>query len=151
MAGAHNVSYAGGLASSLGYQFADNAASNGELTVTPKSLNVSGATAANKVYDRLTTASLSGGTLAGVLGLDSVTLSSLSGAFDTKDVGTGKTVTVSGVSLAGADAGNYTVGAASGSTTANITAKTLTIAGLAASNKEYDLSLIHISEPTRPY
>ena len=58
------------------------------------------------------------------------------GTFDTKDVGTGKTVTVSGLSLTGADAGNYIL--TPPTTTANITAATLTVTGITASDKVYD-------------
>ena len=60
--------------------------------------------------------------------------SGYSASFATKTVGTGKPVTVTGVALSGADAGNYTVSQPSG-LTANITAKNLTISGAAADNK----------------
>ena len=49
-------------------------------------------------------------------------------SFATKTVGNGKPVTVTGVTLSGADAGNYTVRQPSG-LTADITAKNLTISG----------------------
>ena len=55
-----------------------------------------------------------------------------------KDVGALKAVDYSGVTLSGSDAGNYTLAATSGATTATITAKTLTISGITASNKVYD-------------
>src|SRR6185503_15959944 len=50
-------------------------------------------------------------TLMGVISGDTVTLTSASatGAFATKNAGTGKAVNVSGLSLSGADAGNYTL------------------------------------------
>ncbi|MFO0939536.1 MAG: YDG domain-containing protein [Pirellulales bacterium] len=101
--------------------------------ISAQSLTAS-ATASNKTYDRLTDATVAI-TLGGVISGDTVT-GSATGTFDTKNVGTGKTVTVGTVTLAGADAGNYTVGSA-GSTTANITAKSLT-ASATASNKIYD-------------
>ena len=62
--------------------------------------------------------------------------SGATGTFDDKNVGTGKTVTVSGLSLTGADAGNYVLTAPT--TTANITAATLTVTGITASDKVYD-------------
>ncbi|MDZ4255458.1 MAG: YDG domain-containing protein, partial [Sulfuritalea sp.] len=77
--------------------------------IDPKALNVSGQTAANKIYDALTTATLVGGALVGVVGDDTVTLSSGTGTFVDKNVGTGKAVTVTGTGLAGIDAGNYAV------------------------------------------
>ncbi|MBP9061423.1 MAG: hypothetical protein KBF98_14045 [Rhodoferax sp.] len=74
--------------------------------ITPKTLSVS-ASASNKVYDGNTSAVLSGGALSGVVGSDVVTLGGLSGSFYSKNVGTGKTVTYSVGTLAGADAANY--------------------------------------------
>src|SRR5207244_3776752 len=55
----------------------------------------------------------------------------------TKTVANGKPVTVSGVTLSGGDAGNYTVSQPTG-LTADITAKNLTIDGALANNKQYD-------------
>jgi len=52
-------------------------------------------------------------------------------------VGTGKAVTVSGVTLAGGDSGNYTVAAPSG-LSASITAATLYLTGVSAVGREYD-------------
>src|SRR4029079_16711482 len=77
--------------------------------------------------------------LVGVLGLDAVSINSsgYSASFNNKNVGTGKAVTVSGVALGGADAGNYTVSQPAG-LTANISAKNLTISGASANNKPYD-------------
>lgn len=46
---------------------------------------------------------------------------SASGSFDTPAVGTGKPVSITGISLAGADAGNYTLLNTSAATTASIT------------------------------
>ena len=60
---------------------------------------------------------------------------SATGTFDNANVGTGKTVTLVETN-AGDDVGNYTI-TDQGSTTANITAKTLT-ATASASNKVYD-------------
>ena len=62
--------------------------------------------------------------------------SAISGSFDTKDVGTGKTVTVTGLTLTGADAGKYIL--VQPTTTADITAATLTVTGITAGDKVYD-------------
>ena len=72
--------------------------------ITKKGLAIS-ATAADKVYDttKIASATLSCDMLSG----DSLTLSNTSALFDSKDVGRGKTVTVSGLSIGGIDAGNY--------------------------------------------
>ena len=57
-------------------------------------------------------------------------------AFSDKNVGTGKTVTATGLSLSGADAGNYTVNTTA-STTADISQRALTVRAT-ADNKVYD-------------
>src|SRR5258707_1617151 len=59
------------------------------------------------------------------------------GTFKRKDVGNGNAVTVTGITIRGAQAGNYTVSQPSG-LTANITPKALSVSGLSASNKTYD-------------
>ena len=58
------------------------------------------------------------------------------GAFSDKNVGTGKTVTIT-PSYTGADVSNYSV-TDHATTTANITAKALTVSGITALNKGYD-------------
>ena len=58
-----------------------------------------------KVYDGLTTASVTAGTLSGVLDGETVSLIATA-AYDNGTAGTGKTITVS-YSLNGSDAGNY--------------------------------------------
>ncbi len=136
--GTHNVSYLSGLLSNLGYQFADNAASNNELTVTAKALTVSAITALDKVYDGTIAATLSGGTLSGgVITGDIVSVTGATGSFDNKNVGLNKTVTITGGTLAGEDSGNYTISGA-GTTTADITPKTLGFSTIAALDKVYD-------------
>ena len=81
--------------------------------------------AANKVYDATTAATLSGTAGVTALGNDVVTVNGTgSGAFTDKNVGIGKAVTVSGYTLSGGDAANYSVVQPSG-VTANITAASL--------------------------
>jgi len=58
-------------------------------------------------------------------------------AFSDKDVGTGKTVSVSGITLGGTDAGNYNLLNTTAATTAAITRKALSLAPEVA-NKIYD-------------
>src|SRR5439155_321217 len=97
--------------------------------ITAKALTVTGITANDKVYSGTTAATLNAGgaTLVGVVSGDTVTPNTVSttGAFADKNVGTGKTVNVSGVALSGADATNYSV--TQPTTTANITKATLTV------------------------
>ncbi len=104
-------------------------------TITPKGLTVSGTTVVTRAYDGTTVASLTGGTLVGVVGSDNVTLSQ-SGVFSTANAGVGLTVTASG-SLGGTAAGNYTLTPPTG-LTGTITPKSLTVTGLVANSKTYD-------------
>ena len=92
-------------------------------TVNPAVLTVSGITAANKVYNASTAATLntSGATLVGVFSGDTVILNtgSATGTFASQNVGTGITVTVAGLTIVGAQSGNYTL--TQPTTTASIT------------------------------
>lgn len=103
-------------------------------------LTVSGLTANNKVYNASATATLNtgGAALVGVISGDTVTLntSGATGTFSSATVGTGKVVTVAGLALGGADAGNYTL--TQPTTTANITSAALTVSGVTAADKAYD-------------
>src|SRR5204862_71865 len=109
--------------------------------ITAKNLTINGAVANNKQYDGNTTATVDFtlATLAVVVSGDSVTINSsgYSASFATKTVGNAKAVMVTGVTLSGGDAGNYTVSQPSG-LSADITAKNLTINGAVANNKQYD-------------
>src|SRR5204863_282288 len=93
-----------------------------------------------QAYDRTTAATLdtSSAALMGVASGDTVTLATggATGTFASAAVGTNKTVTVSGLTIGEADAGNYTL--TQPTTTADITAKALTVTGVTASNKGYD-------------
>ncbi len=71
-----------------------------------------------------------------VLG-DNVSFTDTSASFANANVGTGKAVTVSGITATGADAGNYSVNG-SAVTSANITPATLTVIGEIGQNKVYD-------------
>ena len=107
-------------------------------SIAKADLAVSGLSAVGKTYDSSTVATLAG--TAGVMALaaDQVTLSgAAAGRFSDKNVGQGKAVSVSGLSLAGADAGNYTLIEPTG-LTASITPATLQVGGLSAANKVYD-------------
>src|SRR5205814_1469924 len=106
--------------------------------ITTRGLTVSGITAANKPYDRSTSATIDtgGASLQGVISGDTVTLdvSGGVGTFATRNVGNGIAVAISGLSIGGADVGNYSL--SQPNTSANITAKGLTVYGITASNSE---------------
>ena len=125
----------GGLASN--YSVASSTTATADIT--PASLTAR-VTAANKVYDATTDATITGRSLGGVIGSDAVSLAGGTASFDTKDVGTGKTVTATGLTLAGLDAGNYTA-SSTATTMADITPASLGVsltAGITAANKVYD-------------
>ncbi|EKF17510.1 MBG domain-containing protein [Nitratireductor pacificus] len=124
-----DLTLAGLYSSQFGY---DLTLASGSLAITPKALTVS-VNADSKVYDGTTAATGSLGSLSGLIGGDVVGVSgSGSFAFADKNVGTGKTVTVSGLGLTGADAGNYTL-APTATSSADITPATLWVAANAAS------------------
>jgi len=79
---------------------------------------------ADKVYDGTTTATITGRSIVTVVGTEDVSLAGGTANFDTKFVGTNKTVTATGFSLTGADVGNYTLGTVS-SWTATAEIKTM--------------------------
>ncbi len=100
---------------------------------------ITGITASGKTYDGGTAATLntSGAGFTGLIGGDDLTITGGTGAFADKNVGTGKTVNITGLTLGGADAGNYTVSGMPPATSADITARTLS-AGYTGVNRVYD-------------
>jgi hypothetical protein len=111
--------------------------------ITAASVTVTGVLAANdKVYDRTTVATgdLSGLVLSGVVGEDDVSIASATLAFGTATVGTDKTVTITSLTLGGAQASSYAVNLTGAPTaTAAITPKPLTIGGsFTALDKVFD-------------
>ena len=93
---------------------------NNALVITKKTLTVT-ASANDKVYDGNTTAIVNSLTSSDIVSSDTVVINNSSANFDNANVGSGKTVTVAGLSLSGADAVNYVLASSSVTTTANIT------------------------------
>jgi filamentous hemagglutinin family protein len=111
-----------GTTYAIGYSY-------GAYKINQKALT---ATAGSKVYDGTTTeTSLSS---SGVISGDNVTFSG-TGGFASVNVGTGINVNVTGITLGGTDAGNYSIGS-SVSTTANITVRPVNLTG----SRVYDSS-----------
>ena len=75
-------------------------------------------------------------TLSGQVAGDAVSYTGGAATFDNKNVGIGKTVTATGLTLSGADAGNYTVNSTA-MTTADITALAI-VGSITANSKTYD-------------
>ena len=112
-ADAANYSFVGGFTSSANYTVS-------QATIT----GVTGIAASNKTYDGTTAATLNTSTpvFAGQIGSDSLNVGTPSGAFSDRNVANGKTITISGITLGGTDAGNYYLPPSyTTTTTANIT------------------------------
>ncbi|MBJ7285617.1 MAG: S8 family serine peptidase, partial [Akkermansiaceae bacterium] len=75
-------------------------------TINPKAVTITGVTSSNKIYDGNTTATLSGGTVSGILVGETVTMVAGTGNFDSANAGT-RTVTAINYSLGGTHAENY--------------------------------------------
>jgi hypothetical protein len=122
---------------------------NGQLEITQKALTITGIVGYDKVYDGTTVAwvDYTGAWLLGIVGSDNVTATDTLAlpTFADKNVGTGKTVTVTGLILVGADAGNYYL--VDPTTTASITAATLTITAQ-PNTKIYDGNISASATPT---
>ena len=127
--GSYAVDGSGLTADNGNYVFVQAAGNVSALTVNPATLTVTGTTVADKVYDGTTSATLTVGSLTGVIGNDQVGLTQ-SGQFTSKNVGNGITVTADD-GLSGVDAGNYVI-AQPASLTASITPATLTYTAIAA-------------------
>lgn len=93
----------------------------------------------NKPYDATANATGTVSINPGVITApDVVTVSFASASFADANVGTGKTVTFSGVALGGADAAKYHLAGTTGTATANITAVNLTVLGGVGVDKVFD-------------
>ena len=115
-------------------------ASGATVAITPRPITAVGVDGINRVYDGSTAVGVTtaGATLSGAIGGDIVSLvaTGATGATADKNVGVRKPVAVSGLGLAGTDAGNYTVTAPGA--TATITPASLTSSGFTGVNRTYD-------------
>jgi len=109
------------------------------LTVTPKGLTVTGATATTRAYDGTTTVAVVGGALSGLIGTETLVLSGETGVVADKNVGKAKAVTVSGATLANGTglASNYYVTNPTG-LTADINQAVLKLSSATVATKTYD-------------
>ena len=105
--------------------------------VSSKPVTITGIVVPNKVYDGNIEATVSGGEISEVVADDILTLNGGSTSFSDKNVGDGKVVSFSGFFISGSNASYYTLSQPA-NTTANITAKELTITSVTASSKIYD-------------
>ncbi|WP_402719058.1 YDG domain-containing protein [Janthinobacterium rivuli] len=140
-AGGSKAVHASGLAlggNELGNYSLAATTADGTAAITARVLNYSVTGAQSRVYDGTVQAGLNG-YFEGMVSGDQVGMAGLQGSFRDKHVGTGKTVDyqVATGQLTGADAGNYVLNGNAGSTTADITARTLTVS-FNGVNKTYD-------------
>ncbi|MDO8049139.1 YDG domain-containing protein [Janthinobacterium sp. SUN211] len=105
--------------------------------ISKATVSVSGVGAANKVYDATTGATLTGKASVLALGGDQLSVAGGVARFADKNAGMGKTVTLSGFALQGADAANYDL-VQPGKVTADISKATVSVSGVGAANKVYD-------------
>ena len=107
------------------------------FAINKKTITVSGITAGDKVYDGTTTSTLdlSSITFTGKEAVDTIT-ATVTGTFDSKNIGTGKTVTLS-ASYSSTALDNYTI-VDQTSTTASITAKPVYVSGDTGIDKTFD-------------
>lgn len=110
--------------------YADSTEQTATVTIKQKEVTVDGITAQDKTYDGKTTAMLdcSKAVFDGIVSGDDLTITA-SGAFEDRNAGTGKTVTISGITLSGDAAKNYKLAETGNqtTTTANIDPETLTV------------------------
>ena len=140
--GTYGLSYASGsLTSAMGYGFtyASNASA---IVVGQRALTASLTGTVSKTYDATTAATLAVGNylLGNVYSGDAVALNNpTSGIYDNKDKGTGKNVSVTGLSISGAKAGNYTLASTSASgNVGTVLAKDITVSLTGTVSKTYD-------------
>ena len=113
------------------YTFNTTAATSADITARSLSVTAAGV---NKVYDGLTGATVN---YADNRVTGDVLSFGGSASYLNKNVGIAKTVNVSGITLTGADAGNYTLGSSTATTSADITARALNVTATGVA-KVYD-------------
>jgi hypothetical protein len=136
-----------------GYTLGGASSTNYSLTQPTLSANITAKSvtpvivADDKIYNGNTTAILSSQSVTGVIMPDVVTLLVTAADFADKNVGTGKLVTATGLSLGGAGAGNYVLSATTATDTADITALAITVTAV-TSTKPYDGNTSSTGVPT---
>lgn len=116
------------------------ASSTMEFEIQPKEVTISDVKIADKTYDGTTNATITNaGTLSVNYDGDNLAIVIGKAAYDNKNVGTDKAVSFTGFELSGSAAGNYKLITQPADTTADITAKEITINGATVEgSKVYD-------------
>ena len=134
------VALVDGTGLAANYTLGEATVSNLAASILPRLLTVSGALAADKVYDGTRDAVLSGGSLLNLVPGETLALNYGPGLFDTADAGTGKPVVGTAAVADGTGlASNYQLaGAGAVTTQASISPRSLTLSGVIAADKVYD-------------
>jgi len=106
-----------------------------------------GVSAGDKTYDGASGAIITGRSLGGVIDSEDVNLTGGVAVFDSRHTGLNKTVTVTGLSLDGTDAGNYVLTATAAATQAAVLARSITVTA-ASDSKPYDGAATSAGTPT---
>ena len=134
------ITVSGGVDNNYAFSYVP---ANFEVTKAPLTIS---AEAQHKIYDGTNTATVTGVKLVGVLNGDIVSLTLGSSSFENKNVGNNKAIIVTGSSISGSGAGNYTLNELSG-LKANINPKQLTITNTSiVTNKMFDNATTAIVE-----
>lgn len=117
-----------------------SASSTMEFEIQPKEVTISDVKVADKTYDGTTNATITNaGTLSVNYDGDNLAIVIGKAAYDNKNVGTDKAVSFTGFELSGSASGNYKLITQPADTTADITAKEITINGATVEgSKVYD-------------
>ena len=141
VAGANRIDYTGIALTGTGaanYAIADTA--QGAGTITQRALTLGAVEAQSKTYDgtRAADASKFRATLGNTIAGDSVTAAATTATYNDKNVAAANCIDYTGVGLAGADAGNYSLAATTAQGTGTIAKRTLTVGAVTAQTKTYD-------------
>jgi hypothetical protein len=119
-------------------------------TINPATVTAALTGSVSRNYNGTTAATMAAGnyTLSGVVGSDTVTLNNpSSGTFDTRNVGTGKTITVTGLAISGSSATNYSLASTAASGSVGTINKTNITVTAAANTKPYDTTASAAAAP----
>ena len=106
-------------------------------------------TVSDKTYDGTNSATITIRTLSGVIGAEDASLGTSGIAvFADAGVGTNRTVNITGLSLSGTNAGNYTLSTTATNATATISPAGVTVSGVTADNKVYDQTAVAMLSTT---
>ena len=141
VAGANAVGYTGVALAGTGaanYAIADTA--QGAGTITQRALTLGTVAQQSKTYDGTTAADASKfrAALNNTVTGDSVTATATGATYNDKNVAAANRIDYTGVGLAGADAGNYSLAATTAQGTGTIAKRTLTVGAVTAQTKTYD-------------